>query len=238
VALAAAFGLGLTTGIYLPARDERPIWSDEFDTLDRTKWNLRGPERRDVDIGCNIPDNASVEDGHLVLRVKREQVQCGSEKREFTESYLDTIGRHSWTYGSFEVRAKAPGTTGVWPAFWLRPDDGGHGEIDVMELPGKARYTAAIFHDYTPVKEEFRLTMADGWHVYRTDWDKDSLNWYVDGTLVWTRNRLTTPWFDEVFHKPYNLRLNVQVGGWLGDPDASVPFPADFLVDYVRVYQH
>lgn len=40
-----------------------------------------------------------------------------------------------------------------------------------------------------------------------------------------------------MFSKPYNIRLNFQTGGWLGNPDASTQFPADFVVDYVRVYQ-
>ena len=54
----------------------------------------------------------------------------------FGAAYLDTIGRSSGTYGRFEIRAKAPSKgAGTWPAFWLRPEDGGHGEIDVVELP-------------------------------------------------------------------------------------------------------
>jgi hypothetical protein len=54
---------------------------------------------------------------------------------------------------------------------------------------------------------------------------------------VWTRDKSTTSWYDKAFHKPYNLRLNFQVGGWLGNPDSKTSFPADFVVDYVKVYQ-
>nr|BFE69080.1 hypothetical protein GCM10020092_023810 [Actinoplanes digitatis] len=161
------------------------------------------------------------------------------------------MGKASFTYGRFEIRAKSPNkpetSTGLWPAFWLRPDDGGNGEIDVTELPGGAdwysRSTAAIFWDYSPVKQDTRIAVpgggypADGYHTYATEWDAKALKWYIDGKLVWTRDRTTTPWYDKAFNKPYNLRLNFQVGGWLGDPDASTRFPADFVVDYVRVYQ-
>ncbi|BFU43456.1 family 16 glycosylhydrolase [Krasilnikovia sp. MM14-A1004] len=233
----------------------RLVWSDEFDepALDRSRWNLRKREGRDVDSGCNVdsPRNAFVADGALTLRALRADVPCGRATRRYTQAYLDTIGRASWTYGRFEIRAKSPNqpdtSTGVWPAFWLRPDDGGHGEIDVTELPGGAawydRATAAIFHDYTPVKQDNRIALpsgghpGDGFHTYATEWDATALRWYVDDTLVWSRDRDTTPWFDEVFHKPYNIRLNLQVGGWLGEPDARTAFPADFVVDYVRVYQ-
>lgn len=233
----------------------RLVWGDEFDsgTLDRTKWNLRGAEGRSIDLGCNVdhPQNTFVGDGKLTLRALKEASYCSSQTRQYTQSYLDTMGKASFTYGRFEIRAKSPNkpetSTGLWPAFWLRPDDGGNGEIDVTELPGGAdwysRSTAAIFWDYSPVKQDTRIAVpgggypADGYHTYATEWDAKALKWYIDGKLVWTRDRTTTPWYDKAFNKPYNLRLNFQVGGWLGDPDASTRFPADFVVDYVRVYQ-
>jgi beta-glucanase (GH16 family) len=231
------------------------VWNDEFNGggIDRTKWNVRNGEGRDIDLGCNVsnPKNSFVGGGNLTIRALRESVGCGSQTRQFSQAYLDTIGKHSWTYGRFEMRAKSPNkpetSTGLWPAFWLRPDDGGNGEIDVTELPGgKGWYdksTAAIFYDYSPVKQDTRIPLpgggypGDGFHTYTTEWDTESLRWYIDGKLVWTRDKNTTPWYDKVFHKPYNIRLNFQVGGWLGNPDTSTAFPADFVVDYVRVYQ-
>ncbi len=231
------------------------VFGDEFNgsTIDRTKWNLRNNEGRDIDLGCNTNSskNQFVSDGNLTIRALRETAKCSSQTRQFTQGYLDTIGKHSWTYGRFEMRAKSPnkpGTSkGLWPAFWLRPEDGGNGEIDVTELPGGdgwyTKSTAAIFYDYSPVKQDTRIALpggghpGDGFHTYTTEWDANSLKWYIDGKLVWTRDKTTTSWYDKVFHKPYNIRLNFQVGGWLGNPDASTQFPADFVVDYVRVYQ-
>jgi beta-glucanase (GH16 family) len=78
---------------------------------------------------------------------------------------------------------------------------------------------------------------GDGLHTYATEWAPGVLRWYIDGHLVWARDRATTPWFDAAFSRPYHLRLNFQVGGWLGTPTAATRFPADFRVDYVRVYQ-
>ncbi len=231
------------------------VFGDEFNgsTIDRTKWNLRNNEGRDIDLGCNTNSskNQFVSDGNLTIRALRETAKCSSQTRQFTQGYLDTIGKHSWTYGRFEMRAKSPnkpGTSkGLWPAFWLRPEDGGNGEIDVTELPGGrdwySKSTAAIFYDYTPVKQDTRIALpggghpADGFHTYTTEWDASSIRWYIDGKLVWTRDKGTTSWYDKAFHKPYNLRLNFQVGGWLGNPDSKTSFPADFVVDYVKVYQ-
>jgi beta-glucanase (GH16 family) len=238
-----------------PSDGWRLVWGDEFDggSIDRAKWNVRNGEGRDIDLGCNVssPKNSFVGGGNLTIRALRESTTCSSQTRGFSQAYLDTIGKHSWKYGKFEMRAKSPNkpetSKGLWPAFWLRPDDGGNGEIDVTELPGGKDWydksTAAIFYDYSPVKQDTRIPIpggghpGDGYHTYTTEWDANSLKWYIDGKLVWTRDKTTTPWYDKAFHKPYNIRLNFQVGGWLGNPDASTAFPADFLVDYVRVYQ-
>ncbi|MEQ4302680.1 family 16 glycosylhydrolase [Plantactinospora sp. B6F1] len=231
-------------------------WWDEFDgnSLDTSKWNARNNSYVDYDRACitSRPENVFVSGGLLTMRVRKEQYTCGGGgTRQYTTSYLATDrGKASFTYGRFEVRAKSPNgptnSKGLWPAFWMRPDDGGTGEIDVVELPGGSQYyraaTQAIFYDYTPIKQDHRHTFAtgypgDGFHTYTTEWEPGVLRWYIDGVLVWQRDRTTTTWFDEVFNKPYHLRLNYQVGGWLGDPDATTVLPADFQVDYVRVYQ-
>jgi beta-glucanase (GH16 family) len=238
---------GCTPPPSAPAQQWRLVWGDEFDgrAVDRSKWTIRNGEGRDVDLGCNVDDpaNSYIRYGFLVIRGLRETVRCGSQTRHYTQAYLDTIGRFAWTYGRFEIRARAPSDgTGIWPAFWLRPEDGGKGEIDVVELPGGTKWqgkaTTAIFYDYTPVKQDARFPLGgDGFHTYVTEWTPTSLTWFIDGQQVWRRDSSTTPFFDEVFHKPYNLRLNLQVGGWLGAPGAATAFPAEFVVDHVRVYQ-
>jgi beta-glucanase (GH16 family) len=232
------------------------VWSDEFTgtALDTAKWDAREDDWVEYDLACitNRPQNVSVADGLLTLRAQRERYTCGGGgTRDYTTAYLATDGgRASFRYGRFEMRAKSPtgpsNSRGLWPAFWMRPEGKGKGEIDVVELPGGATYhqsaTAAIFYDYTPVKQDNRFTLpaghpADGFHRYTVDWDPTAIRWYVDGVQVWHRDRVSTPWFDEVFHKAYHLRLNFQVGGWLGAPDAGTTFPAEFQVDWVRVYQ-
>jgi beta-glucanase (GH16 family) len=235
------------------------VWRDEFDTtsLDRTKWVARDT-KVDYDLACitSRGQNVFVGGGVLTLRAQRERYACGGETRSYTTSYLDTRGLASFAYGRFETRAKSPNgptnSRGLWPAFWMRPDDGGNGEIDVVELPGGSQYykaaTAAIFRDYTPTKQDFRSVFAtgfpgDGFHTYTTEWEPGVIRWYIDGREIWRRDRTTTSWLEATFGKDasynrkFNLRLNFQVGGWLGAPDAATAFPADFVVDYVRVWQ-
>jgi beta-glucanase (GH16 family) len=229
-------------------------WSDDFDgsSLDATKWQAKDNTMVDYDLACitSGSNNIFVKGGMATLRAQKQRQNCGSETRGYTTAYLTTQGKKSFTYGRFEVRAKTPtgpdDSTGLWPAFWLRPDDGGVGEIDVVELPGGASYykaaTQAIFYDYTPIKQDNRYTFtkgypADGFHRYTTEWEPGVLRWYIDGVQVYQRDRSTTPWFDKAFSRPFHLRLNFQVGGWLGDPTSSTTFPADFQVDYVHVWE-
>jgi len=237
-----------------PASPWQLRWADEFSgtSLNTARWNARNNTYLSYDRACitSRTQNVQVANGLLNLRVQREKYTCGSQLRPYTSPYLDTIGKASFTYGRFVMRAKSPNgptnSTGLWPAFWLRPDDGGDGELDVVELPGGAAYyraaTQAIFLNYSPVKQDNRYTFpvgypGDGFHVYTTEWEPGVMRWYIDGRLAWTRNRSTTPWFDQAFSRPFHLRLNFQVGGWLGDPTAATVFPATFQVDYVRVYQ-
>ncbi|GAA3012397.1 family 16 glycosylhydrolase [Streptosporangium longisporum] len=238
----------------------RLVWADEFNgtAIDTAKWNTRDSSL-DFDRACitSRPANQFVSGGVLTMRALKEDRTCAGTTRHYSTGYLDTMrGKASFTYGRFEIRAKSPNgpnnSKGLWPAFWMRPDDGGNGEIDVTELPGGPQYyrasTTAIFRDYTPTKNDFRYTFpsgypGDGFHTYTTEWEPGVIRWYVDGKEIWRREGNTPTWLKDTlggdlnYKRKFNLRLNFQVGGWLGDPDATTVFPADFKVDYVRVWQ-
>ncbi|RKS71329.1 glycosyl hydrolase family 16 [Motilibacter peucedani] len=212
----------------------------------------------------NRPQNVTLESGVLVLRAQRERtpLRCGAHDsrfpggRDYSSAFISTKGAKDWMYGRFEIRAKlptAPGTSqGLWPAFWLRPVTGGTGELDVLEAigggagspePGQVHQTIWYDYDGTHPKESAAVTLpkgspSDGFHVYAVEWEKGAMRWYVDGVKTFERTTQTTTWLDEAFAQPMFLRLNLAVGGtWPGSPDASTRFPADFLVDYVRVYE-
>jgi len=256
--------LVVTTG-----SDYRLVWSDEFNgtAVDTTKWTVRNNWKaaNESSVATSRSKNVFVANGRLTIRSLRETYTAGTETRQYTSGYLDTDKKRSWTYGRFSIRAKLPtqqGTSkGIWPAFWMRPLDTLDGEIDILEALGsgsggtewnKARQ--AIHHDYRGDQPQQSSTYtfptgqpSDGFHTYTVDWEPGRLTWLIDGRPVWQRDRTTTPWFDEVFARPYTLRLNQQVGcaptvascwgGLLSQPDASTVFPADYVIDWVRVYQ-
>ncbi|MBT0770549.1 family 16 glycosylhydrolase [Kineosporia sp. J2-2] len=249
----------------------RQVWSDEFNggSLNRSVWKAEnystyGEGNKELPCLMDRPENLKVAQGVLTLSARREStpLKCGSSDarfpngRSYSSAHLSTKGLKDWTYGRFEIRAKLPMTPGkskgLWPAFWLRPTNGGTGELDVLEAIGSAsggttsnKVYQTLHYDYVgthpQVGYEYPLpagNLGDGWHTFATEWEKGEIRFYVDGKLTITRNKSNTPWIDQAFNKPFYIRLNLAVGGnWPGTPDASTTFPADYVVDYVRVYQ-
>jgi beta-glucanase (GH16 family) len=78
---------------------------------------------------------------------------------------------------------------------------------------------------------------ADAFHVYALQWDHDHLYFLVDGINYATLNRTTlTNQAYWVYNHPFNIVLNVPVGGWGGPPNSTTVFPQKMYVSYVRVY--
>lgn len=228
------------------------VWQDDFAAggLSAADWNVRdnawAPNEESVDRRANV----SVADGRLVLTARRQQWPAGAAVRSYTSGYVDTIGRHSWRYGRFEMRAKLPTGVGLWPAFWLRADRG-PGEIDVLEAvggdPARLAYTV---HRSTEggqgkVGREAARPAAElaQWHTYAITVEPDRLIWSVDGKQVFDVDGKQAPWLRSTLAGPLNIRLNLQVGGslpaYFGRPvSAATVFPAQFVIDWVRVYQY
>jgi beta-glucanase (GH16 family) len=217
------------------------------------------------ELACLMAGNVTEGGGTLTIRAEKLTAPklCGTndgrfpEGRSYTSGFLETRGLASFTHGRYEIRFKAPiepGTSkGLWPAFWLRPASGSIGELDVLEIIGSSTSNAAqanklmhtIHYDYsgTHGKQGGSYTLPSGtwqsgFHTAAVEWEPGAMRWYVDGVLTYQRTLATTPWLDEAFGRPFYLRLNMAVGGnWPGSPDAATTFPADYVVDYVRVYQ-
>ena len=73
---------------------------------------------------------------------------------------------------------------------------------------------------------------SQSFHTYAIDWQPNALVWYVDGV---ERYRWTGAKPNQAMYPILNLAIG---GNWPGAPDASTVFPADFVVDYIRVYKH
>ena len=256
------------TGFVTPAvADLSLVWSDEFDgdSLNIDDWTYA--------IGDGCPDlcgwgnseleyyraeNVAVADGNLIITA-REEYFGG---RYFTSGRIHTKDKHFFLYGRIEARAKIPTGGGMWPAFWMMPQDdvyGGwaaSGEIDIMESANETTWIDGSIHyggswpdnvysggTYSPGGINF----ADEFHVYAIEWEPDQIRWYVDGVHYSTK--YSWQWYSDgapenplaPFDQDFYILLNLAVGGtytgciypYCIDAD----LPQDYAIDYVRVYQ-
>jgi beta-glucanase (GH16 family) len=122
------------------------------------------------------------------------------------------------------------------------------GEIDIVEYRGqeRSRVLGSLhgpgYSGGSAITRSFTLASGgfdDGFHVFAVVWEPNRIRYEVDGVVYQTLTPASLPagqrW---VFDRSFNLILNLAVGGnFVGDPDASTPFPQTLLVDYVRVYK-
>jgi beta-glucanase (GH16 family) len=166
------------------------------------------------------------------------RLQCFNGPCRYTSARIQTKGLFEQKYGRFEARMKLPVGKGIWPAFWMQGGDP-YGEIDVIETVGHRPRTVygashASFGVWSRGQKDLPESFGSAYHVYGAEWNQDKIVWSVDGT-PYAETRLFWGW---PIGEPLYLVLNVQVGGiWPGSPDATTPFPATMMVDWVRVYE-
>ena len=139
------------------------------------------------------------------------------------------------------------------------------GEIDLMEIVGEKPHEVLNSIHYGSVYPKRSLdthvhklpngSMVSDWHVYTVEWEPGEIRFYVDNVHTSTQsfwwscsktkngagveaikdadlNAWPAP-FDQAFY----LIMNVAVGGnFPGAPNPDTQFPAELVVDYVRVY--
>ncbi len=239
------------------------VWNDEFDggALDPEVWFFETGDGSEYGIpgwGNNeqqfyLPDSAQLENGLLTITAREEQV----ETFRFTSARINTRDRFAFQYGRIEARMRLPGGQGLWPAFWLLPQDSPYGtwaasgEIDIMEAinlggsGGNTVYGTIHFGGESPANlssGQSTLVATDAtadFHTYAIEWDAAEIRWYVDDVLYHMENNWssTAGAFPAPFDQPFHILFNVAVGGnWPGSPDASTVFPVTMEVDWVRVY--
>jgi beta-glucanase (GH16 family) len=180
------------------------------------------------------------------------------EYSEFTAASIQTRGLHQWLFGRFEIRARIDTTLGSWPAIWTLGISKGwpsNGEIDIMEfyrvkgIPTiLANFAWGTSQRNVGKWDDLKKTLADftstdpGWtkkfHIWRMDWNKDSISIYLDDKLLNSTDlSLTTnPDGFNPFLQPHYILLNLALGGNGGVPRQSTSL-IKYEVDYVRIYQ-
>lgn len=250
----------------------RLLWADEFETdgkPDPKNWTYETGFVRNEELQWYQPDNAFCEKGLLVIEGRREKKpnpnydknsndwRRNRKRIEYTSACLITRGLHSWQYGRFEIKARIKTEEGLWPAIWFLGIDGSwpnNGEIDLMEYYDDSILANACWGTGQQWKAEWdsvkRPVASFGdrkfdekFHVWRMDWDADTINLYIDDILLNTIEQSeavnpNTSWGPKYpFRQPQYLLLNLAIGGQNGGNPAHARFPTRYEIDYVRVYQ-
>ncbi len=232
-------------------------FDDEFDgtAVDASRWNVYGNNYWDKTSHFSR-DNVTVGGGVVRLRFEKKpgyQNDDPSKKHtDYATGFLETFGKWVQRYGYFEARMKLPTAPGVWPAFWMMPDRGvgspqrqdtGHGamEFDIMEHLtrwGSFRYNIAHHfdgygkdHKSNGTDRIYFQPDKDGFITAGLLWTPGSAIYYANGreVLRWENPRISTV--------PSEMMFTLPMGGWDNNELDDAQLPAEFIIDYVRVWQ-
>lgn len=228
-------------------------FDEEFDgkKLDASKWGTtmsflgtQGPRYHNYSYqSYTLDENVVFSDGRLHLRVDRTPVEGVEPKGnfDFSQGLISTDGKFSFTYGYIEIKAKYPGGHGIWPCFWLMPQNQlWPPEFDIAEYyAGSHKMHFGLAHgtvkDTVWDSSHDTVSPFEGeWHTYALEWTAGRAVWSVDGT---PRKVVEA---DYVPATPMFILLSNSVSsrfGPSGEPDEKTVFPNDLEVQYVRVYQ-
>lgn len=242
-------------------------FEDEFDgdAIDTDRWNIYTANYWDTRSHFS-KDNVIVADGKVRLRYEKKRgyvnddpnqklPKTGQNESDYAVGFLDTYGKWTQTYGYFEARMKLPTAPGLWPAFWMMPDRGealgpqwkradtknGGMEFDIMEHLtrwGPYRYNIAFHwdgydkeHKATGSTAVYTAHDSEGYITAGLLWLPGQAVYYANGQEVarWDNDRIS--------NVPSYPILYMVSGGWDNNALDDSQLPADFTIDYIRVWQ-
>lgn len=178
---------------------------------------------------------------------------------------ITTNGTFEQTYGYFECRAILPKSTGMWSAFWMMNDrvenvdgSGQDGtEVDIFESMyykdvvwgyGDAVISGIHYDGYgegqqsASIGKWYANNPYEEFNTYGLEWNENEYIFYINGVET---GRLST---GGVSQNPEYLLLSCEVAGengvayadrhGVGKMNMEPGDTAEFIVDYVRVYQY
>jgi hypothetical protein len=175
--------------------------------------------------------------GHLALH--GYPVPSGQQSAFWGKPYVASMisGQPSFSqrYGYWEVRLSLTNVSqGHHFAVWLLPTDNSWPpEIDMLEVVGldPTKFHMTSHGSSNDQLVWFHPNDPTGWHTLGFLWTPDRMVWYLDGQEKKSiANYVTRKNF-------YFLMSWEMASNWAGDPDGSTMWPAEVLVDYIRIYR-
>ncbi len=231
------------------------LFSDEFDgpagsAPDASKWiiarareTIKNPVfwDRPENMGQYRDDRRNVfldGNSNLVVRATKEDGKYFSGKLHGT--FWAGMG------STFEARIKFNClTAGCWPAWWTMNDHPAvGGEVDLVEWYGNGEWPSGTTVHARLDGESFATQpypVDSAWHTWRMTWTPAGLYFwqdYVDGMEPYFEvpaNSLESWPFNFPDYRMYPV-LNLAVSGSGGGDPAGGTYPADMLVDWVRIF--
>ena len=236
------------------------IWSEEFSTGvapedDVWSYDLGGDGWGNSELQnyTSDADNVRVEDGNLIITAVRQG-------NSFTSARVKTQDKLTFKYGTVEARIKTPDLgNGLWPAFWTLGNNYSSvgwpecGEIDVMEMGHYDAIAAGVVnrrvgshahwgslpnHPNYGQSKDYATDINDTFVIYRMEWTPTSIKTYINNQQIWSMAISGIP----EFHEPHFFILNLAVGGiytGITSPGGiTAPFPAEYMIDYIRIFDN
>jgi beta-glucanase (GH16 family) len=246
----------------LPYGDMNIVWDDEFDgnSIKTNIWTFDlgnggsnpGWGNNELEYYTSRTNNAFVANGYLHIVARNESTNGFN----YTSARMKSEGLFSTEFGRLEWRAQLPAGVGCWPALWMLGTNitsigwPGCGEVDVVENNGtNLLVVQGSLHSGSDETAVYNFTDGNSttnFHIYTLDWTTNAFLYYVDGHLY----EIQTNWgsstsnpYPYPFNQPFFLLMNLAIGGnYVGNPstaaiNAGTVFPAQMLVDYVRIYR-
>lgn len=245
--------------------DYKLVFSDEFDgdSLNEEYWSYQegtGSEYGlygwgNQEAQSYKKENVTVKDGNLIITAKKEN----ADGKSYTSGRIRSYNKVFKTYGRLDARMSLPSYSGLWPAFWLLPNNSTYGnwpnsgEIDIMEARGRindevsaAVHMANQYNQHTYQTQRYSLSDGDNisnYHVYSLIWEKNDLTFLVDDVVFMHLKQKTLTNYEgnegQPFDTDFYILFNLAVGGsfdnYIMPSDDSLP--ASMKVDYIRWYQ-
>lgn len=245
--------------------DYKLVFSDEFDgdSLNEEYWSYQegtGSEYGlygwgNQEAQSYKKENVTIKDGNLIITAKKEN----ADGKSYTSGRIRSYNKVFKTYGRLDARMSLPSYSGLWPAFWLLPNNSTYGnwpnsgEIDIMEARGRindevsaAVHMANQYNQHTYQTQRYSLSDGDNisnYHIYSLIWEKNDLTFLVDDVVFMHLKQKTLTNYEgkegQPFDTDFYILFNLAVGGsfdnYIMPSDYSLP--ASMKVDYIRWYQ-
>ncbi len=180
--------------------------------------------------------------------LKCNERNAGFNKRTFPFTSGMIFSKKKYHYGYYEIRFSSSAGKGLWPAFWLYA---GHDsdEIDVFEIKGERNNELHVDVHCSSGCKNYKTTLgllrknwgdylpaSAGWHegfnVIGMEWRPGFIKWFLNGEGIayWKGNFVFPMWVIA------NLAIPSDNGPFGPGPDNTTPFPANFDIDYIRIW--